>query len=100
MVFPSLYEGFGGPPLEAMACGCPVASSMRASLAEVCGDASLAFDPESVESIAEAIDQVVRDEQLRQRLRTAGLEQASRFRWDRTAARHLEAYRRVLNEPG
>ena len=73
---------------------------MRASLAEVCGDASLTFDPESVESIAEAIDQVVRDEQLRRPLRTAGLAQASRFRWDRTAARHVEAYHRVLDEAG
>ena len=47
MVFPSLYEGFGTPPLEAMACGCPVAASERGSLAEVCGDAALLFDPDS-----------------------------------------------------
>ena len=56
MVFPSLYEGFGAPPLEAMACGCPVAASPRGSLAEVCGGAALELEPESVESIAAAID--------------------------------------------
>jgi glycosyltransferase involved in cell wall biosynthesis len=95
VVFPSLYEGFGGPPLEAMACGCPVAASMRASLAEVCGDAALSLDPESVDSIADGIQRVVSDEQLRKRLKTEGLAQAAGFSWPRAAAQHLEVYRRV-----
>jgi glycosyltransferase involved in cell wall biosynthesis len=95
VVFPSLYEGFGGPPLEAMACACPVAASTRAALAEVCGDAALVLEPESTDSIAAAIEQVVRDEALRTRLRDAGLERAKRFSWTETARRHTEIYARA-----
>jgi glycosyltransferase involved in cell wall biosynthesis len=95
VVFPSLYEGFGGPPLEAMACGCPVAASARASLGEVCGDASIALEPESVDSIAQAIEQAACDEDVRARVRAAGLERASRFSWVEAAARHLALYGRV-----
>jgi glycosyltransferase involved in cell wall biosynthesis len=100
LVFPSLYEGFGGPPLEAMACGCPVAASGRASLAEVCGDASVVLEPESVDSIADAIERVSRDEGVRTRLRAAGLEQASRFSWKEAAARHAALYGRLARAPG
>ena len=78
MVFPSLYEGFGSPPLEAMACGCPVASSTAASLAEAVGDAAHVLDPRSVESIADAINRVTGDAALRATLRAAGLEAARR----------------------
>ncbi len=95
LVFPSLYEGFGGPPLEAMACGCPVASSTRASLAEVVGDAAAMLDPESVESIAEALKRVVSDEEARPRLRAAGLERARAFSWRVSAERHTAIYERV-----
>jgi glycosyltransferase involved in cell wall biosynthesis len=100
VVFPSLYEGFGGPPLEAMACGCPVAASVRASLAEVCGDACVVLEPESVESIAAAIERVVADESLRSRLRQAGLERARRFSWEEAARRHAEIYDRVVARSG
>jgi glycosyltransferase involved in cell wall biosynthesis len=95
VVFPSLYEGFGGPPLEAMACGCPVAASTRASLAEVCGDATVSFDPESVESIAVAIERVVTDETLRRQLEERGLRRAAGFSWQRSAQAHAAVYRRV-----
>jgi glycosyltransferase involved in cell wall biosynthesis len=95
MVFPSLYEGFGSPPLEAMACGCPVASSHAASLGEVCGDAALALDPTDPDSIASAIDRLLSDNSLRQRLRAAGLARAPRWTWARAGHRHVALYRRL-----
>jgi glycosyltransferase involved in cell wall biosynthesis len=96
LVFPSLYEGFGAPPLEAMACGCPVASSTRASLAEVCGDAALAFDPEDPGEIAAAIERVATDGELRVDLRDHGLEHAGRFSWEAAARGHVAAYEQAL----
>ena len=95
MVFPSLYEGFGSPPLEAMACGCPVASSASAALAEAVGDSALVFDPRSAESIADAIDRVTGDPELRDALRVAGLERAGRYSWSRAAERHRAIYERA-----
>jgi glycosyltransferase involved in cell wall biosynthesis len=90
LVFPSLYEGFGQPPLEAMASGTAVALSRAGSLPEVCGDAALYFDPTSTDEIAEAILAVLeRPERLIQR----GLERASRFTWEATARRHDDVYR-------
>jgi glycosyltransferase involved in cell wall biosynthesis len=89
LVFPSLYEGFGQPPLEAMACGCPVACSNAASLPEVCGDAARLFDPSSPDAIAEAVDEVLREpDEWRRR----GLEHASRFTWEATARAHDDVY--------
>jgi glycosyltransferase involved in cell wall biosynthesis len=96
LVFPSLYEGFGSPPLEAMACGCPVASSTAASLAEVVEGASLELDPDSPESIAGAIDRIRGDSDLRARLRAAGLERADGFTWAAAARAHVAVYRRAL----
>jgi glycosyltransferase involved in cell wall biosynthesis len=95
MVFPSLYEGFGSPPLEAMACGCPVASSRRASLDEMVGDAALELDPESAESIAAALGRITTDSELRSGLRTRGLERAAGFTWADAAARHRALYGQV-----
>jgi glycosyltransferase involved in cell wall biosynthesis len=95
MVFPSLYEGFGAPPLEAMACGCPVASSLVGSLGETVGDAALGLDPGSAESIAQAIDRVTAEAELRKGLRSAGLERARRYSWDRAATRHRAIYERA-----
>jgi glycosyltransferase involved in cell wall biosynthesis len=90
LVFPSLYEGFGQPPLEAMASGTPVAASRAGSLPEVCGDAALYFEPTSVDELTEAILAVLeRPEHLVER----GLRRAAAFTWDETARRHDEVYR-------
>jgi glycosyltransferase involved in cell wall biosynthesis len=95
-VFPSLYEGFGLPVLEAMARGVPVASSNRSSLPEVAGDAALLFDPESVEEIRDAMERLFHDSALAERLRTAGREQAARFTWAQSADLTVASYRRAL----
>jgi len=94
-VFPSLYEGFGLPPLEAMACGAPVITSNVSSLPEVVGDAALLVDPYSSEAIAEAIWKVLSDSSLSERLRAKGLARAQDFSWQRSVARTLEIYREV-----
>ncbi len=92
LVFPTLYEGFGQPPLEAMACGAPVLASRVTSIPEVCAEAAVYFDPERAESIAEAYFQL-RPER-REELRRLGLERAARFDWRRTARGYLELYDR------
>ena len=96
-VFPSLYEGFGLPPLEAMACGCPVVVSNVASLPEVCGDAAYYVNPYNIESIAEGMYKVLTDESLRRSLIEKGLERAKLFSWEKAAKEHLEVFKEVLN---
>ncbi|MDZ7272132.1 MAG: glycosyltransferase family 4 protein [candidate division KSB1 bacterium] len=91
-VYPSLYEGFGLPVVEAMACGTPVITSNVSSLPEVAGDAALLVDPLDVEDLAEAMRRVLTDGDLRQQMRARGLEQASNFTWEETARRTLEVY--------
>ncbi|HEX7932906.1 MAG TPA: glycosyltransferase family 1 protein [Paraburkholderia sp.] len=85
LVFPSLYEGFGLPPLEAMYCGCPVVASSRTSIPEVCGEAALYCDAMSADDIAGKIAVMMTDKELRQRYRERGLARAREFRWDVTA---------------
>jgi len=94
-VYPSLYEGFGLPPLEAMACGVPVIASSAASLPEVVGDAGLLVDPHSAEELAAAMRRVLGDETLRGALRMKGLARASSFSWSETARRTYEVYQDV-----
>jgi glycosyltransferase involved in cell wall biosynthesis len=93
LVFPSLYEGFGLPPLEAMACGRPVAASFIPSLVETCGKAVQFFDPNRPEDIAQKIQEVLGNEELRQDLVRKGLEQARQFSWEKCA----EGTRQVID---
>ncbi|MGH2724443.1 MAG: glycosyltransferase family 4 protein [Actinomycetota bacterium] len=95
LVYPSLYEGFGLPVLEALACGTPVVTSNVSSLPEVAGEAAVYVDPGDVDSIAGGLARVIGDAELRLRLRDAGLAQASRFTWEETARRTARALRRA-----
>ena len=95
-VFPSRHEGFGLPPLEAMALGAPVVCADAASLPEVVGDAALLFPPGDVATLAAALSRVLDDPGLRERLSQAGRERAAQFTWQRTAAATVAAYREAL----
>ena len=91
-MYPSLYEGFGLPAIEAMACGCPIAAANVTSLPEVIGDAGILFDPFDVDEMAMILERVLTDPDQRETMRQKGLARAREFSWDRTAQRHLEAY--------
>jgi glycosyltransferase involved in cell wall biosynthesis len=97
-VYPSLYEGFGLPPLEAMASGTPVVVSRAASLPEVCGDAAVYVDPRSTASIAEGLGRVLTEAALREKLVKAGKVQAGRFTWIETAKKLLEVFHEIVGE--
>ncbi len=99
-LFPSWYEGFGLPPLEAMACGTPVVASDRGSLPEVVGEGGLLVSPDDIEGLADAMDSLWGDSVLRQRLSAQAQRQASRFSWARTAQETLAAYRDVAQRLG
>jgi glycosyltransferase involved in cell wall biosynthesis len=94
-VYPSLYEGFGLPVLEAMACGTPVITSNRASLPEVAGNAALLVDPTRSEALAAAMLSIIGDGDLRQALRAKGLARARTFTWDAVAQQTIAIYRAV-----
>jgi len=96
LILPSFHEGFGLPPLEAMACGCPVVVSRVTSLPEVCGDAAFYVDPGDIESIAEGIRKVATDEALRKSLIQKGLKRARRFTWEKSAREHIRIFEEVL----
>ena len=96
-VFPSLYEGFGLPPLEAMASGTPVVCSGTTSLPEVVGDAAVIVSPDNVFDIARGMKEVLLDQSLRADLVRRGLERARQFRWEDTARQVLEVYERVAS---
>ncbi|HEY2328457.1 MAG TPA: glycosyltransferase family 1 protein [Verrucomicrobiae bacterium] len=97
-VYPSLYEGFGFPPLEAMACGCPVLCSARGALGEVVGDAAVTVNPEDVAELKFQLTRLAADENLRGQLRAAGLVRAKSFDWRRTAGATLEIYERAVQQ--
>ena len=94
-VFPSLYEGFGLPVLEAMGCGTPVACANTASLPEIVGGAGRLFDPHSVAEIRDAMAELLEDSSLRADLSERGLVRASEFSWHATAAATLRCYRKL-----
>ena len=98
-VFPSLYEGFGLPPLEAMAHGTPVVTSNTSSLPEVVGNAAVLVNPENVFEIMHSLHRVLVDQPLREKLKQRGYEQVERFSWETSVQRILNVYREVAGEP-
>lgn len=95
VVYPSLYEGFGIPIVEAMACGTPVVTSNVSAMPEVAGDAALFIDPLDPRGIAAAMERILQDGALRERLRAKGLERAKRFSWDISAAQVMQCFREL-----
>ncbi len=96
--YPSLYEGFGLPPLEAMACGTPVVSSNTSSLPEVVGDAGMLVNPDGVEEMSAAMQRLLSDAALRVEMTTRGLAQARTFSWQRAAAETVQVYDRAMTD--
>ena len=97
LVYPSLYEGFGLPPLEAMACGTPVVVSRVASLPEVCGDTAFYIDPHTIESIVEGMYTVATDDAMRKSMAQKGLARAKEFTWEESARKHMAVFNALLN---
>ena len=97
-VYPSFFEGFGLPPLEAMKCGTPVIAGNLTSIPEVVADAGILVDPYSVNEIAAGLERVLSDPELRDDLRERGLRRAEEFSWERTARQTLEIFERIANE--
>jgi len=95
LAYPSLYEGFGLPPLEAMACGCPVVTSNNSSLPEVVGEAGIMVNPDDTDSLGQAMRRVLTDDKLRDDMVRKGLEQAKRFSWEKAAIETMEVYEKL-----
>ncbi|MFZ3048095.1 MAG: glycosyltransferase family 1 protein, partial [Desulfatirhabdiaceae bacterium] len=99
-VYPSLYEGFGLPILEAMACGCPVICSNVASMPEVAGNAAIQIDPQDPDDLAKAIDRVIADNNLRFRLRELGFSRAGEFTWRKAAESTRAVFETIIKRSG
>lgn len=97
-VFPSLYEGFGLPILEAAACGCPIVTSKKGSIPEVAGDAGYYVDPHSVKEIAESISLFLDNKDLRSEYSKRGIKQAEKFSWEKTADSTVKVYEKIFNK--
>ena len=95
-IYPSVYEGFGIPPLEAMACGAPVIASNASTLPEVCADAAYYVDPLDTKAIKEGILEVLRDEELQKTLIANGLVRAKEFSWEKSALQHQAIFDKVF----
>jgi glycosyltransferase involved in cell wall biosynthesis len=95
-LYPSLYEGFGLPVLESMACGIPVITSSRGALPEIAGDAALFVDPEDMDSIVDAISELINDDVMQNRLKIDGRKRAAEFTWQKAAEETLSLYREIL----
>jgi len=97
LVYPSLYEGFGSPILEAFSCGCPIVLSNRSSLPEIGGDAVVTFDPECEESIYENVKKVILDKEIRERMISKGKDRIKIFTYDKTIDNYLKVFRKLYN---
>lgn len=95
-IYPSLYEGFGLPPLESMACGTPVITSNITSIPEVCEDAAIYVDPYSIKDIKEKIIMLLEDKKLQEQLIDKGLQRVKEFSWEKSANEHIEVFKKVL----
>jgi alpha-1,3-rhamnosyl/mannosyltransferase len=95
LIYPSLYEGFGLPIVEAMACGCPVICSNTASMPEVAGDAAVLIDPSRSDELAHAIEIIVHDTTFREKIMAKGFNRAKNFTWSNTAAQTLDIFKMV-----
>ncbi|MBA9077846.1 glycosyltransferase family 4 protein [Rufibacter quisquiliarum] len=95
-VFPSIYEGFGLPPLESMACGCPVVASTSASIPEVCGDAVLYFDALNVDQLRQQMERVLQDQPLQAELIQKGRERCLKFSWEASSLKHVQLFKKLL----
>ena len=92
----SIYEGFGLPVVESMACGTPVITSNHGALSEVAGEAAFLVDPEDIDSIAGGISELLSNEELNRNLHTAGIERAAKFSWQKTAEETLSLYKELI----